>query len=900
MVSFIKSKGTSFINKPVGVARVDTGSVQAGQQLANLGQNLANSYFAEATKKEQEKGEDYVAKLPVRDADGNLQFKEISGLSAVATQTAKPLLRRKYGNALAVDLQANIQKIRLKYENQNNPEGFQDEARRFVGEYIDVINKQGGSEYSSFIQDGSSKYIVQNFNDLSLKKINSERETALFNSVKVIDESINDIASQMENLPIDINDSDFKEDLDFAETMMEMNIAEIEDLQTEGLSSTAALNKIAEAKNAISLGLMKNVLKNKSANEVAAIQSQYNIGTTNNVSSEKTKAYVELIKEKFGVKKDVTQIISQTFSDQNSSEAKKAFIKNQTDKLDNENYLEQKKSVASEKAGQLFTNHIQNKGIEIGKLDLSNSENQNKIIEIFNLINSTKDIGEKQNIKGFGAVLATEKELMFNKTRFIDNLIKTSLSQYNIDPNVKNFSDIKTQLKFPNKEMSLDDNSKKFVNDLNALKDKLNDPNFSGYVEASLSGSLVTLKENARANAQTTKNKVIDNQINTDTYVHSEAGSKRINDNFGLSENYFLDGFHNKQNENFKIIDASISKGQIPSSLINGFRKVISGTANEFQAEQMMGLYKKYSQQFRGGVMVNTLLPALKKNEAAILESVSELYQQGVGLQEFAGIKGGPVGVTLNQIINKQKQVFQERKEEYVSKVKSLDVKFSDERDVLRSFGLGMKEVNFFDSYAKILISNGEELDTIKDKVMRYSEQFFLPTNGQVVDAMYSSNTSKSLYSLLRVIPDNKHRELFITEVNGKLPEGVVLFDESFRPERPNLLAMKDFTFRDVTYASYKDVPQILRPDVARAFRQGEFDKKQVDRFAVLVPIEKGAVSMTTSGDVDRPTANVVYQAYEVKNNELVPIFDNKGNLINFDVDSVLDDALPLSGEETE
>ena len=217
--------------------------------------------------------------------------------------------------------------------------------------------------------------------------------------------------------------SQAQEDLDFAETMMEMNIAEIEDLQTEGLSSTAALNKIAEAKNAISLGLMKNVLKNKSANEVAAIQSQYNIGTTNDVSSKKTKAYVELIKEKFGVRKDVTQIISQTFSDQNSREAKKAFIKNQTDKLDNENYLEQKKSIASEKAGQLFTSHIQNKGIELGKLDLSNSENQNKVIEIFNLINSTKDIGEKQNIQGFGAVLATEKELMFNKTRFIDNLI---------------------------------------------------------------------------------------------------------------------------------------------------------------------------------------------------------------------------------------------------------------------------------------------------------------------------------------------------------------------------------------------------------------------------------------------------------------------------------------------
>ena len=95
-------------------------------------------------------------------------------------------------------------------------------------------------------------------------------------------------------------------------------------------------------------------------------------------------------------------------------------------------------------------------------------------------------------------------------------------------------------------------------------------------------------------------------------------------------------------------------------------------------------------------------------------------------------------------------------------------------------------------------------------------------------------------------------------------------------------------------------MPQILRPRVARAFRQGEFDKKQVDRFAVLVPIEKGAVSMTTSGDVDRPTANVIYQAYEVIKNELVPIFNKKGGVITFDVDSVLEDVAPISGIETE
>jgi len=900
MVSFVKSKGSSFINKRVGVARVDTGAIQANEQLARTGQQLAQQYFKEATKNQIELGEDYVAKLPVRDEDGNLQFKEISGLSDVAENTAKPLLRKKYADALAVDLSANIQKLRLEYKGKNDPNGFQEAAKNFVGEYINTINEQGGSEYTALVQDGASKFIVQNFNDLTLEKLNNEREVSLFNSIQVLDQSINDISSQMENLPIDINNPDFKSELDFAETAIEMIMVDIENSIPQGLSSTAALNRIKDAKDAIPLGLMKNVLKNKSANEVAAIQSQYNIGTTNNVSSQKTIEYIEQIKNKFGVRKDVIQKISETFSDQNSKETKEAFIKNQNDKIDNENYLDQKKGLPSLQASDKFQSYIQNQAIEIGKLDLSQDVNQNRIVEIFNLIQSTKDEGQVQNITGFGPVLANENELIFFKKTFMDNLIKSSLSKYNITENVKDFSDIKTKLKFPNKEMSLNENSTKFVNDITSLKNKIQDPKFSDYIELSLSDSLKTLKENVRANAQTKSNKRIDNQITTGTYVHTSAGAKRIDENFGLPENYFLDGFHNKQNENFKIINAAISKGQIPASLINGFRKVLSGTSSELQAQQMMGLYKKFSQQIREGVMVNTLLPALKKNEAAILESVSELYQQGVGLSEFAGIKGGSVGVTLNQIINKQKQVFQEIKEKYDAKVFALNPKFNDERDVLRSFGLGMKEVNFFDSYAKILISNGEELDTIKDKVMSYSEQFFLPTNGQVVDPMYSSNTSKSLYSLLRVIPDDKDRELFITEVNGKLPAGVVLFDESFRPDRPNLLAMKDFTFRNVTYSSYKDVPQILRPDVARAFRQGEFDKKQVDRFAVLVPIEKGAVSMTTSGDVDRPTANVIYQAYEVRNNELVPVFNEKGGVITFDVDSVLEDVAPISGIETE
>ena len=358
MVNFIKSKGTSFINKPVAVARVDTGAIQAGEALARTGQNLANTYFAEATKNEQNKGRDYVAKLPVRDLDGNLQFKEISGLSQVATQTAEPLLRKKYGEALAVDMQQNIQKIRLKYEGKMNPNGFQDEAKRFIGEYIDIIKDQGGSQYTSLIQDGASKYIVQNFNDLTLDKINTERKIGLTNSMTIINESINDITSQMTNVPININDPDFQAELEFAETAIELDKADIQSKIPEGLAPTAALNYTEKAQNAISVGLMQNVLRGKSAQEMLQIQSQYNLGTQNTISDQKTIDYVNFIKQKFGENKEVIQLIARSVGDQNGIESKDATLNNAAKKETNQVYTDIKKSTASLIAGNKFQNHI--------------------------------------------------------------------------------------------------------------------------------------------------------------------------------------------------------------------------------------------------------------------------------------------------------------------------------------------------------------------------------------------------------------------------------------------------------------------------------------------------------------------------------------------------------------
>ena len=55
MVSFLKSKGTSFINKPVGVVSSATGGEQLANTIFQTANNLSNQFFAQAKADEIKK-----------------------------------------------------------------------------------------------------------------------------------------------------------------------------------------------------------------------------------------------------------------------------------------------------------------------------------------------------------------------------------------------------------------------------------------------------------------------------------------------------------------------------------------------------------------------------------------------------------------------------------------------------------------------------------------------------------------------------------------------------------------------------------------------------------------------------------------------------------------------------
>ena len=214
MVQFIKAKKSSYINKPVGVVSVDTGGIQAGKVQSDVFNSIATMYIKEATEQEIQKGQDYVQNLPTRkmiveetDLEGNpsvvrseLNFEPLdSNLSTIAKQTAKPLLQKKYALALSNDIAKNIEEIRL---DSTSSEEFQTKINNFLPTYIEQINKLGGGNFTSQIQEGVGKLSTQHFFDMALKEKNlnivnqaNETNNALLSSIQETEASATNYAN---------------------------------------------------------------------------------------------------------------------------------------------------------------------------------------------------------------------------------------------------------------------------------------------------------------------------------------------------------------------------------------------------------------------------------------------------------------------------------------------------------------------------------------------------------------------------------------------------------------------------------------------------------------------------------------------------------------------------------
>ena len=89
-MSFIKSKGTSIINKPIGIVSVNTGEQQLYEEITQSANQLTNSALASAKQMEIQKGKDFGMSIQTRDANGFLQVEKTPDtFSDIAKQSAQ-------------------------------------------------------------------------------------------------------------------------------------------------------------------------------------------------------------------------------------------------------------------------------------------------------------------------------------------------------------------------------------------------------------------------------------------------------------------------------------------------------------------------------------------------------------------------------------------------------------------------------------------------------------------------------------------------------------------------------------------------------------------------------------------------------------------------------------------
>lgn len=203
MAQFIKSKLTTYKNKPVGVVASNTGATRAAIEQANFFDSMQKIFWEEAKNDAIKKDITTAKTLAVKDVDGNLIF-EKPNFSAVGEDKAKAILGQRYANEVTIKANQKFAELHDKYKFDKD--SFDAESDGYIKGFIDTFQRNGMSEY---IPEFSAKITNQKvlhsnkiLNDIRAR----EERVAATNMLIGIEDSIKTISA----LQYDISNFDFQ------------------------------------------------------------------------------------------------------------------------------------------------------------------------------------------------------------------------------------------------------------------------------------------------------------------------------------------------------------------------------------------------------------------------------------------------------------------------------------------------------------------------------------------------------------------------------------------------------------------------------------------------------------------------------------------------------------------
>ena len=679
MVEFLKAKGTSFVNKPVGVNNVNTGAVEAGQTLARVGQQLASQFFADAEQEQIKLGKEIGLTLPVRDDDGNLAFQTTpTSLSDVAKNAAEPIIQKRYEDALNVDLIAKINEIRQKSRTSGE---FSKNVENEMSVYIEQTKQSGGDRYVGGMTETVAKLSAQHFNAMATEETKEAMRISSLQANQISNLNIADLISiagdQINKANIGELDNVLEDLESNAQAIVEQNN---NNLVSNNLAVDTHRKTDTSAKTAVSFALVNILTKDKTPAQIHEIENYFRTGTLPKDLSNKEIVLLDKIEsspyrnevKKYvsGVQDKVSEIARQLRADKNQKYVDEQRLISEY-RNDHTIYRNSQQFKAQ---FQMQLSSIHNEIFARG--GLASDEQKNKIRNLENqlfkatdgtgvIINGQRILlqrGEAMSAMNDAVVMGLENTIVkSNLFKTGSDLGKLQDALYQRDPRLLS-SD---QKKVYDTVIEVSGASLQKDSIINATGKAIND-NITSANRADKELAETTLLQNNFNNAS---------GIGTAKFGNTAKEQQNLSESHNINAPYFFQLFEDELSTNTPRaveLNKQMARGNFTSAFVNFMDNALTGR-DEGEITRAMNYFQKYSQVQEGGIRVDKLYDVLDEETYALYNIAKKLIPAYRGKKEFFDVEGRDGGpVTQAQMLTKIKQVYQARTQpESISNFKS-------------------------------------------------------------------------------------------------------------------------------------------------------------------------------------------------------------------------------------
>lgn len=263
---FIKSKATTFRNRPVGVVSSNTGATDLAVSQANLFNSVQKIAWEEAKNDAIKKDVNTAKTLVIEDANGKISF-ERPRFTAVGSDKANAILSQRYANAMINKTNKYFNELHAK--NKLDKETFDTKAQNYILGLEKTFRDNGMADY---IPEFKAKIVnKQVLHSNKILNDTIEREERIAGANKLI--AVENTIGTLETLQYDIENFEFadipdlvegdilqKKKDDIAVTQKNIN-AQITELIADGhIKAPKAQELRRDAKRNLAFGVINNAV----------------------------------------------------------------------------------------------------------------------------------------------------------------------------------------------------------------------------------------------------------------------------------------------------------------------------------------------------------------------------------------------------------------------------------------------------------------------------------------------------------------------------------------------------------------------------------------------------------------------------------------------------------------